>query len=251
MRKWGILGSLLIAALGAAGVWLFVGRGAVGGPQSPVVFPTPRSTEVLLTVNGEPILAWNIAFFEANGISRAEALDYAIDGVVGRQAAQRLGLDATDGEVKECFRDTEADWAKMSEEAWLEAEALFMAQGLPTENIEDDPRWVAYCRELATGFNLRRFLSTRAAVARLTGVSPDSISDPTELEAAQAGLDPQAVANEIRMMSRPVQRRPGTPPPESESERFMRQERAKAEIVPNSVGMCTITELTVTCVGGP
>jgi hypothetical protein len=246
MRKQALWAALVLAAISATAVGVLAWRGAAGGPESPITFPTPGPEETLLTINGEPISAWSIAFFEANGFSRSEALDFAIDGILKQQLARRFGLQATDEEAEEYLRDLEASWSALSEEARLEAEALLRAQGLPTSNIDQHPRWLAFGRQVVTGIQLGTFLQKRSAVARLSGVSPDSIANVEELAALEAQLDPEAVRD---AMGQFVQVTPGATP-ESEEDRLIREERAIAEIIPNPVGRCTISDQTVTCVEG-
>jgi hypothetical protein len=221
-------------------------RGAAGGPESPIEFPTPGPDETLVTVNGEPVSASSIAFFEVNGFSRSEALDFAIDGIVKQQLARRFGVQASDQDAKVYLRDLEASWSALSEEARLQGEALLRAQGLPTSNIDEHPRWLQFGRQVVTGIQLGAFLQKRSAVAGLLGVSPDSIANVDELAALEAQLDPDAVRE---AMGQFVQLTPGATP-ESEEDRLIREERATAEIVPNPVGRCTITDETVTCVEG-
>ena len=243
MRKSRI--SLLFGA-GAGLAFVIVAAACGGGPESPLVFPTAGPTEILLTVDGEPVTASGLAVFELNGLSREQALDAMINGLVRLHAAQRLGLEASDDEAREYLRDLQADWAKLDDQQWLEAEALLIAQGMSTTNIADDPEWLDFGREVKTGIKLGIFLEERVVVAALTGVSRDDINDPGELAVLTARLDPDAVRDAKRdRMLRPI-----TPGAGSELEQFTKQERAKAEILPISIGSCTITDVTVTCAGG-
>ena len=232
-----------LAILVGLAVGVFAWRSAVGGPSSSIVFPTATSGEVLVTVNGEPITAATIAFFTANGLSQSRALDEVIQAVVRRQAAHRIGVNATDEEAKEFLRRWEATWSAMDAERRLQAGAMLTEQGLATQDIADDPNWLPFGRDGETGVKLEAFLQERLAVAQLTGVPPEGITSLTELENIQAGLDQAALGEAIRRLGSSAELL-------TEKARFIKEERANAEIVPSAASGCTATDGTVICAGG-
>ncbi len=133
--------------------------------------------------------------------------------------------DSTEEEAAEFVRDMEAGWANASDENRQEIDAIFVAQGLPTSNLADDPNMLAYGRVAGTTGNLRSFLLERLAVAHLTGVAADDISDPQELAAARQGLNEKALRDAYSQIIFEQQFEP-------QDARFVQQERWSADIVP-------------------
>ena len=225
MRMQGLLGALIVAVVVAAiagGVFAL----RATSQEKPAIDLNPQNVGAdPVIVNGEPLSGKFVAIYEANGGSRAAAINLGIEQILLTQAARRLGLEATDEEAAEYARGLEAGWDKLSEEQRREVDAVLIDQGLPTSNIVANADVLEYGRLAKTTINMRNFLLERLAVAELTKVLPDTIGNIQQLARASDGLDLEAITAVKRRLV--VEQRF-----EPEVSRFIQQERDAADIVP-------------------
>ena len=225
MRKQRLLSALAVAVVVAAITGGVFALRATSQEKSDIVLNPENIGPDPVTVNGEPLSGKFVAIYEANGGSRAAAINLGIEQILMVQAARRLGLEATDEEAAEYVRGLEASWDKLSEEQRREVHAVLIDQGLPTSNIAANADVLEYGHLAKTTINMRNFLLERLAVAELTGVPPDTIADAQQLARASDGLDLEAITAAKRRLV--VEQRF-----EPEVARFIQQERDAADIVP-------------------
>lgn len=154
--------------------------------------PTPVSPEVVALVNGRPISGQALDILVQNGGKSAQgALNGLINDELLYQAAQRLGLAATEQEITASIRAEEEALPDMTEEQREFYQWFYAEQGISTEDMVHNPRLRETARASVTIAHVREFITERAAAAKLAGVSADTIDSPAALETVVNTESPQ------------------------------------------------------------